>query len=153
MLHSKLSIKLASFSMSNKGWPKVNQPINQCVHEDYCLANQYARAFWPSQEPKLTVTKGGMQSQLESSRDTLRQCYKNAAFLFGWVLVWGFFCFEGQGRSRSNFATWFSPGFEEFSGPLPACRSAPVLSTLRSLGLQSHCWWPYISSAAGSLGV
>lgn len=143
MLHSKLSVKLASLSMSNQRWPKVNQPVNQCVHGDYHLANQYARAVWPSQEPKLTVAKGGMQSQLQSSRDNLRQCYKNAAF----------FCPEGQGRSRSNFATWSPSGFKVISGPLPACKLAPLLSTPSSLGLQSQCWWPYISSASGSLGV
>lgn len=49
--------------MSNQGWPKVNQPGNQCVHGDYRLANQYACAFWLSREPKLTMAKGGMQSQ------------------------------------------------------------------------------------------
>lgn len=57
--------------MSNQGWPKGNHPVNHSEHGDYRLASQYARAFWPSQEP-LTVAKGGMQSQHESSRDNLR---------------------------------------------------------------------------------
>lgn len=89
----------------------MNKPVNQCVHGDYHLSNQYVHAFWPSQEPEVTVAKGGMQSQLESSRDNLGQCYANAAL----------FCFEGQVLKQLCYLISIRQ--------LPVCRLPPLFSS------------------------